>query len=83
MGDRHVDADVVVVGGGPAGAATAIYCAVRNLRVILLEREVSARERPGETLHPGAEPLLAQLGFADRLPAVPACTPVMEVIVRW
>ena len=70
MDDRHVDADVVVVGGGPAGAAAAISCAKRNLRVILLERDVSGRERPGETLHPGAEPLLAQLGVADRLPAV-------------
>jgi flavin-dependent dehydrogenase len=69
MDDRHVDADVVVVGGGPAGAAAAISCATRNLRVTLLERDVSGRERPGETLHPGAEPLLAQLGIADRLPA--------------
>jgi thioredoxin reductase len=54
MDDRHVDADVVVVGGGPAGAATAISCATRNLRVTLLERDVSGRERPGETLHLGA-----------------------------
>lgn len=70
MDDRSVDADVVVVGGGPAGSATAIACAVRGLRVILCEREVSGRHRPGETLHPGIEPLLAQLGVLDRLPQV-------------
>jgi flavin-dependent dehydrogenase len=64
---RSLDADVVVVGGGPAGAATAIACAARGLRVILCEREKLGRDRPGETLHPGAEALLAQLGMADQL----------------
>ena len=70
MGDRQIDADVLIVGGGPAGAAAAIWCATRDLSVILCEREMFARERPGETLHPGIEPLLAQLGVADRLPQV-------------
>ncbi|HSY85204.1 MAG TPA: tryptophan 7-halogenase [Verrucomicrobiae bacterium] len=70
MDDRPVDADVLVVGGGPAGAAAAIACAVRGHRVVLCEREGARRERPGETLHPGVEPLLAQLGVADRLTPV-------------
>lgn len=70
MDDGHLDADVVVVGGGPAGSAAAIACASRGLHVVLLERDASARERPGETLHPGVEPLLAQLGLAEKLPEV-------------
>lgn len=65
MDARHFDADVIVVGGGPAGSAAAISCATRGLRTILFERELFARERPGETLHPGIEPLLAQLGVAE------------------
>jgi flavin-dependent dehydrogenase len=56
--------DVVVVGAGPAGCATAIYCAQRGLRVVLLETRAFPRHRPGETLHPGVEPLLQQLGIA-------------------
>jgi flavin-dependent dehydrogenase len=67
MDDRHVDADVVVVGGGPAGSAAAIACATRGLRVVLCERNRPGRDHPGETLHPGIEPLLVQLGVADRL----------------
>jgi flavin-dependent dehydrogenase len=70
MASRHVDADIIVVGGGPAGSATAITCAARGLRVILFERDSFTRERPGETLHPGIEPLLGQLGVADRLGSV-------------
>ncbi|WCM53709.1 FAD-dependent oxidoreductase [Pseudomonas sp. WJP1] len=54
--------DAVVIGGGPAGCAAAISCAQRGLRVALLERERFPRFRPGESLHPGIEPLLQQLG---------------------
>jgi flavin-dependent dehydrogenase len=68
--DRHIVADVVVIGGGPAGSAAAIACAERGLRVVLFERDHFARERPGETLHPGIEPLFRQLGIADRLSSV-------------
>ncbi|MFI0848967.1 NAD(P)/FAD-dependent oxidoreductase [Mesorhizobium sp. IMUNJ 23232] len=70
MDDRPFDADVVVVGGGPAGSAAAIACATQGLRVVLCEREAAGRDRPGETLHPGVEPVLAQLGVADQLPGV-------------
>ncbi len=70
MDDRQLDADVVVVGGGPAGSSAAIACARRGLCVVLCERERPGRDRPGETLHPGVEPLFAQLGVADRLAEV-------------
>lgn len=67
MGRRQVNTDVVVVGGGPAGSSAAIACALRGLRVTLFERDRFATDRPGETLHPGIEPLLSQLGVAERL----------------
>ena len=54
--------DVIVVGGGPAGAAAAISSVNRGLSVCLVERDQFPRDRPGETLHPGVQPLLALLG---------------------
>lgn len=75
MDARRVDAvrlnaDVLIVGGGPAGSAAAIACAVNGLKVVLCEREPFPRDRPGEALHPGVDSLLAQLGVAERLDAV-------------
>jgi hypothetical protein len=60
-------ADVAIVGAGPAGTATAISCLRAGLRVAILERERFPRERPGETLHPGVEPLLRKLGVLERV----------------
>ena len=56
-----VKADVVIVGGGPAGSAAAIQCARSGLQVSIVEQAAFPRHRPGETLHPGIEPLLDQL----------------------
>jgi 2-polyprenyl-6-methoxyphenol hydroxylase-like FAD-dependent oxidoreductase len=55
----------IVLGGGPAGCAAAITCAQRGLPVAIVERTRFPRHRPGETLHPGIEPLLEQLGLAE------------------
>src|SRR5215208_5974705 len=63
------EVDVVVVGGGPAGSAAALWCVRQGLRVVLLEREQFPRHRPGETLPPGVEPVFAQLEVAEAIAA--------------
>ncbi len=70
MGAGRFDSDVIVIGGGPGGSAAAITCASLGLRVRLLERDAFPADRPGETLHPGVESVLAQLGVADQLASV-------------
>src|SRR5258705_12379439 len=54
--------DVLIRGAGPAGCAAAIHARRGGLSVRLLELAAAPRRAPGETLHPGIEPLLAQLG---------------------
>lgn len=56
------DAAVLVLGGGPAGSAAAITAAALGLPVTLIERDSFPRHAPGESLHPGVQPLLCQLG---------------------
>ncbi len=56
-------ADVLVVGGGPAGSAAAILLARAGFEVCLLERAHLPRDKAcGEYLSPGCVPLLERLG---------------------
>ena len=61
------DVDALIVGGGPAGSAAAIGCARAGLTTLVLERSSFPRDRPGETLHPGVEPVFEALGISDRV----------------
>lgn len=55
--------DLVIIGGGPAGSSAALQAAEAGLRVCLLERDAFPRDRPGETLPPAVETLLAPKGI--------------------
>jgi menaquinone-9 beta-reductase len=57
------DADVIVVGAGPAGSSAAAVLAARGIRVLLLDRATFPRDKPcGDYCNPGAVRLLHQLG---------------------
>ena len=63
-----LDADVVIAGAGPAGAATAIFAARFGRRVVLLDKEHFPRDKPcGEGLLPNGRPPLRALGLEDAL----------------
>ena len=67
--------DLIVVGGGPAGAAAGIWARQLGMRVILFERRPFPRHRPGETLHPGVESIFRQLGVAKEVEAASELRP--------
>jgi flavin-dependent dehydrogenase len=60
------DAEVIVVGGGPAGSATAIQLAEAGHRVLLLDKARFPRHKAcSEYINPSGAPLLDKLGVLD------------------
>src|SRR5512146_282817 len=69
MGSGHIEnADVVVIGGGPAGSTLAALVALQGHRVVLLEKEEFPRYQIGESLLPATVRGVCRLtGVADEL----------------
>ena len=65
--------DVIVVGAGPAGAATAILCCERGLEVLVLDRATFPRPKLcGEYLSPESARILDRLGVLKAIDAAGA-----------
>lgn len=61
-----LDADVIVVGGGPAGASTAWFLARAGVDVLVLDRARFPRDKPcSEYMSPQASRILAAMGALD------------------
>jgi flavin-dependent dehydrogenase len=70
--DSH-DAEVIVVGGGPAGSVTAALLAERGHRVLLMDKARFPRHKAcSEYVNAGGAKLLAALGFSADLEALGA-----------
>ena len=80
MTDTAVLADVVVIGGGPAGAAAAITVARAGRDVVVVDKATFPRDKIcGDGLTTGALRLLEQLGLDPS--TVPSWQPVEDVVV--
>jgi flavin-dependent dehydrogenase len=58
---------VSVIGGGPAGAATARRLAQLGHSVVVVEKHIFPRAHVGESVSPGVLPLLDVLGVKERI----------------
>lgn len=61
--------DVIVAGGGPAGATIAGLLAKRNLRVLVLEADRFPRYHIGESMITGMLSVIEELGLTEQLDA--------------
>ena len=65
---EHRASEVLIVGGGPAGASTAFQLARRGVRVLVLDRARFPRSKPcAECLSPQASRLLHDMGVLTAL----------------
>ncbi len=63
---------VVIVGGGPAGATCAAFCAGAGLSVMLIERSTFPREKVcGDCVNPACWPVLERLDLDERVRTLP------------
>ena len=55
--------DVIIVGGGPAGIATALTLGARGISHCIVEARLFPTQKLGEAIPPNAKPLLKKLGI--------------------
>jgi flavin-dependent dehydrogenase len=80
---RSAEADVVIIGGGPAGASTATFLAEQGYRVVLLEKARHPRFHIGESLLPANLPIFERLGVAEEVRAIGMAKWGAEFISPW
>jgi len=59
--------DVVIVGGGPGGAASAMFLAREGIRSVIVEREQFPRYHIGESMTGEAGGVLRELGLGEKM----------------
>lgn len=79
---KRFDADVVVVGGGPAGATIANRLATLRYDVLVVEASEFPRPHVGESLQAHVVSLLEQLGVLEEIESAGFLRP-QSVLVRW
>jgi flavin-dependent dehydrogenase len=59
--------DVVIIGGGPSGSASALFLQREGIRPLIVEREAFPRYHIGESLTGAAGKVLRELGLEDEM----------------
>ncbi len=67
MSERTYDADVIIIGGGPAGAALGTYLARDGHKTLIIEKDIHPRDHVGESLTPSTNLVFQELGFLDKM----------------
>ncbi|MGH2723343.1 MAG: NAD(P)/FAD-dependent oxidoreductase [Actinomycetota bacterium] len=64
---RPLDADAIIIGGGPAGSTLGTLLARDGHRVIIIEKDIHPRDHVGESLTPSTNLVFEKIGFLDKM----------------
>jgi 1H-pyrrole-2-carbonyl-[peptidyl-carrier protein] chlorinase len=67
VSDQPLDADVIIIGGGPAGSALGTLMAKEGHRAIIIEKDIHPRDHVGESLVPSTNLVFDQMGVLDKI----------------
>ncbi len=70
MTEQTDDADVIIIGGGPAGSALGTFLAKDGHRVIILEKDIHPRDHVGESLVPSTNIMFDKMGVLKKIDEV-------------
>ena len=74
------DYDVLIVGGGPAGAAAALYAERHNLRALIVDKSTFPRDKIcGDAVSGKSVAMLSDLGLLEEIRALPGA-PVGHIV---
>ncbi|MGH2777415.1 MAG: NAD(P)/FAD-dependent oxidoreductase [Actinomycetota bacterium] len=65
--ETQYDADVIIIGGGPAGSTLATLMAMDGYRALLIEKDIHPRDHVGESLIPSTNIIFERIGFLDKM----------------
>ena len=61
------DADVIIIGGGPAGSTLGTLLAQNGHRALILEKDIHPRDHVGESLVPSTNLVFDRIGFLGKM----------------
>jgi FADH2 O2-dependent halogenase len=67
MTERTYDADVIIIGGGPAGSALGTLLGRDGHKVLIIEKDIHPRDHVGESLTPSTNLVFDKLGFLKKM----------------
>ncbi len=67
MTHQSLDADVIIIGGGPAGSTLACLLAMDGFKTLVLEKDVYPRDHVGESMVPANNFVFDRIGFLPKM----------------
>ena len=61
------DYDVIIIGGGPAGATLGSFLGMSGYRTLIIEKDIHPRDHVGESLSPSTNAIFHRIGFLPKM----------------